>query len=321
MYAAARAEAGKDVQVPLQGLAQDAAQVVDDFADKVPTAVRRRLESFGVFGSNQTKVYTPDEADKLIKLINEHHGADKATNTALDRLRVAVKKTMTEGAVDDDYAPARAAAAKRFKLQDMVPALEDASVGRTAPDDFVRKYLIQGKANDVKAMAELLRMQSPEVAGEAKKQIAAVLQRAAFGENAAGDKVFSPERFAQTLRNIGTEKLGAFYSPAEIESLKTISRVGAYINSIPTAAPVNSSNSGAAVANLAMKAVPKASALAAVLAPVVNSVKNTRAVNSALTDIGPVVSPNLTPEQARILARLAAGGAFGVGAAGAAPLQ
>lgn len=321
MYQAARQEAGKDANVPLQGLAQDAAAVIEDFGEKVPGAVKSRLASFGILGGKQTKVYTPEEADKLLKLINEHVGSDAPTNRALDRLRAAVKRTMTDGAVDDVFAPAREAAAKRFKLQDLIPALDDAAQGRTAPDDFVKRFVVQGKAKDVQGMVELLRQTNPEAAAEAKKQVASVLERAAFGENAAGDKIFSPERFARALRNIGTEKLKAFYTPQEIEQFSRISRVGTYINSTPTAAPVSTSNSGVPVVNALMKVTPKASTASAILAPVLNSVKNTRAVNDALSNVGPVSSANITPEQARILARLLSSSSVAGGVLGASAVQ
>jgi len=321
MYTAARQEAGKDANVPMQRLAQEAAQVVEDFGDKVPGAIRSKLASFGLFGGTQTKNFTPEEANRLIEQINSHVGSDAATNRALDKLRAAVKATMTEGAVDDVFAPARNLAAKRFQLQDLIPALDDAAQGRTAPDDFVRRFVVQGKAKEVQGMVELLRQTNPEAATEAKKQVAAVLERAAFGENAAGDKLFTPERFARALRNLGTDKLKAFYTPQEIEQLNKISRVGAYINSTPTAAPVSTSNSNVPVVNALMKVTPKANMASAVLAPVLNSVKNTRAVNDALSNAGPVSSANITPEQAKILARLLSSSSIAGGVLGASAVQ
>jgi hypothetical protein len=323
MYTAARQKAGKDLDVPLQGLAQDAARVVDDFADKVPTAVRNRLASYGIFGGKQTRTFSPQEADNLLKLINDHVGNDTTTNKALDGLRAAVKRTMSEGDVPDVFAPARAAAAKRFKLQELVPALDDAAAGRTAPDDFVQRYIVRGKTQDVKNLVELLRNSNPEAAAEAKRQVGAVLARAAFGENVAGDKLFSPERFAQAVRSIGTDKLKAFYTVAEVEQLKTIGRVGAYINSIPTAAPVSSSNSQVPIVNLLMQtAAPgKVGVLASALAPVFNSIKNTRAINDALLNNGPAVARNITPQQAAVLSRILSGTGLAAGAGAAAPLQ
>jgi hypothetical protein len=321
MYTSARQQAGKDAAVPLQGLAQDAAQVLDDFRDKVPSAIRARLESYGLFGGTQTKVYSPVEADELLKLINKHVGSDSSTNLALSELRTAVKKSMTEGAVPDVFEPARAAAARRFKLQELIPSLDDAASGRTAPDDFVRKFIVNGKARDVQGMAALLQETNPQAAREARNQLAAVLERAAFGENVAGDKLFSPERFARTLRNIGPEKLKAFFTPQEIEQFSTISRVGSYINSIPTAAPVSSSNSNVPLMNLALNTMPRGSAAVSALASVLSPIQNARAVNNALSNVGPVATPNISPAQAEMLARLLGGGAVGFGALGAAPLQ
>lgn len=321
MYQTARQETGKDAAVPLQGLAQDAANVLERFRDKVPAGVRARLESYGLFNGTQTRVYSPQEADDLIKLINDHVGSDRATNTALDQLRQAVKRSMMEGEVPDVFKQAREAAAKRFKLQELIPAFDDAAQGRTAPDDFVRKFIVNGKARDVQAMAELLRQTNPEAAEEARKQLAAVLQRAAFGNNAAGDKIFTPERYSTALRNIGTEKLRAFFSPEEIERFSTVGRVGAYINAIPTAAPVSTSNSGVPVVNAMLKTIPRTGMASAVLASVLNPINSARSVNRALSDVAPVLTPNVTPAQAEILARVLAGAGVGAGSLGASPLQ
>ena len=45
------------------------------------------------------------------------------------------------------------------------------------------------------------------------------------------------------MARYGTEKLGAFFSPDEIQQLRTIGRVGSYVRTVPSASPVNFSNS------------------------------------------------------------------------------
>lgn len=319
-YQAARQSTGKDLEVPLQGLAQDAANVVSDFADKVPAGVRNKLAEYGIFGGKQTKVFTFDEADKLLKNINDHVGNDPATNKALGSLREAVKKAMMDAPAEDAYAVARNLAAQRFKLHDLVPALKAASQDTVAADSFVRKFVTSAPTKDVEMMAQLLKQASPEALQEARTQVGAKLQRAAFGENVAGDKLFSPERYAAALREIGDKKLAAFFNEAEIAQLKRFGRVGAYINSVPGAAPVSSSNSNIAsmVANYGAK-IPGIGPAVSVAKAAAGPILNQRTVNTAINAKVPVENAPMSPEKARMLARILGGGAFAGGLAVAQP--
>ena len=105
-------------------------------------------------------------------------------------------------------------------------------------------------------MAKLLKQHAPEAYQQARAQIGAELRRAGFGENVAGDKPFSQERFNAKLRQMGTARLQAFFSPDEIATLRTVGRVGSYMESPPAGSAVNFSNSGSAVANVAQAAAP-----------------------------------------------------------------
>jgi hypothetical protein len=314
-YTEARNSSGKELNIPAQGLAQDAAQIIEDFADKVPSAIRNKLDSYGMLsGGNQTKVFTFSEAEKLLQSINEHVGADRATNTALGRLRDSVKKSILESGGDDVFSPARSAAAERFKLQDAVPALKAVVDGKASPDSFIRKFVINGNTVEVKTLAKLLRETSPEAYQEARAQVGAHIQRAAFGENVTADKLISPERLAKALRDMGTEKLSAFFEPAEIAAMKRMSRVGAYINTTPSAAAVNTSGTAAAAMNLAGQ-VPGISSTAAVVKAIGMPILKNRAVNNAMASNVPEFAAQASPEFIR-RARLAAALA-GVGAGGA----
>lgn len=301
LYKTARDSSGKDLDVPLNGLAQDAAIIIDDFADKVPNAVRNKLAQYGILKTgDQTKVFTFEEADKLLKTINDHVGSDAVTNKALSKLRDAVKNAMLNSGSDDVFSAARKAAADRFKLQDAIPALKAAANGDVAPDDFVRRFVLNGKADEVNRLAQVLKKTSPDAYSQARAQIGAELQRAAFGENVAGDKIFSPDRFAAKLREIGTEKLSAFFTELEIAGIKRAARAGAYINSIPGAAAVNTSNTASTALNLfgMIPGVrPALSAARAVAVPILNQ----RAVSGALSTEVPQSLPQPSPELIRRL--------------------
>jgi hypothetical protein len=254
-YAAAKASTGKDLDVPMQGMAQDYAQVLKDFGKAVPDGVRKNFNSYGL-GPNgkgmQTKVFTIDDAENLLKVINQNQGADPVANTALKQLSESIKSAVLSA--DDQggvYAVPRQMAAARFSLLDSVPAFKAAVRGTTPPDTFASKFIINGNADDVAGLADILQGADPKAYKALQGQVGNKLQQSAFGQNLAGDKVFSPERYATVLRQqLGPDVLRSVYTPEQLNDLNTIGRVGAYINSEPAFSPVNRSNTGSAVLDM-----------------------------------------------------------------------
>lgn len=250
-YAAARASSGKNLDVPLTGVAQDYAQVLNDFGDKVPSGVRNNFNQLGLMGGTQQKTFTIENAENLLKVINANQSNDPATNAALAQLRGSVKNAILSA--DDQggvYAPARQLAAQRFALQEQIPALEAAASDRVPADDFVRRFIVGGKTDDVVALTNLLREHAPAALDQARSQIGAQLVSKGFGANPAGDARFNPSPFMQQMQAFGPTKLGAFFSPDEINQLNTIGRVGSYMNAFPAASPVNTSNTASALGSL-----------------------------------------------------------------------
>lgn len=250
-YAAARASSGKNLDVPLTGLAQDYAQVLNDFGDKVPSGVRNNFNQLGLMGGTQQKTFSIENAENLLKVINANQSNDPATNAALGQLRSSVKNAILSA--DDKggvYAPARQLAAQRFALQDQIPALEASATNSINPDDFVRRFVIGGKTDQVSALAGLLKQNDPGAFNEARNQLGAQLALKGFGNNVAGDAPFKPAGYAQQMQAFGPTKLGAFYSPEEVNQLNAIGRVGSYMNSFPSSAPVNTSNTASAIASM-----------------------------------------------------------------------
>lgn len=324
LYDAARASAGKDLDVPLTGLAQDYARILGDYADGIPLAIRQKFAALGLDPanpSNQKQLFTIGDADKLLKAININDPGPmvKAAHSALGELRDVVKLAVVGAAPDGGpFAPAVAAAAKRFKMQDAVPALKAAADGTVAPDDFIRRFVLNGKVEELTNLAKVLKATDPDAYGQARAQIGAHLNRAAFGENATGDKVFSAERFNKAIRTIGASKMAAFFTPAEIDQIKVLGRVGAYIHQSPPGSAVNSSNTASAMMNLAGR-IPGMPAVVSVAQAAKGAINNRAAVNTAL-NAQPVVtaaSPPVISAQAKNrLSQLIAAGAFGAGGFG-----
>ena len=305
-YSAARESAGAKSELNLTGLAQDYADVLFRFGDAVPSGIRNQFEQYGLLTGKQTKLMTVDDAELLLKAINDHVGPKGPTKTALDFLRNAVKKSVTDTA-DDVYGAGRAMAAERFKLLDAVPALKAAAEGTADADSFVQRFVINGKTDQVKGLANILKG-TPEY-DQARQQIISHFQRAAFGENPAGDALFAPARYTKALRQFGDTKLSQFFTPKEVDLFKTAGRVGAYINSHPASAPVNTSNTGALVANL-LRHTLGWTHIGQVASSISQPVKNRIAVDSALKANVPMVS-GMSPQEAEFVRQLLGAGSIG----------
>lgn len=141
---------------------------------------------------------------------------------------------------------ARKAARSRFATIEDTPALK-AAINDDAPDKFVQKYILGADVRDVQAMKKVLG-NSPEALARARAQVADHLKRAAFGENASGDKGFAADRYLKTLEALGKQKLELFFSPEEVVKLKLAGKVASDINSIPVGAQYGTNKSGTAAA-------------------------------------------------------------------------
>ncbi|CAB4172436.1 hypothetical protein UFOVP935_15 [uncultured Caudovirales phage] len=256
-YGAARNSAGKSLKLPLQGLAQDYADVLRRFGDKVPSGVRNGFEDLGLNSGTQRRIFDFEEADNLRKILSDNTDHDPGTIRAISELRRALNRAQTDVDVTGGpFAPAVKMAAERFKLREAIPALQAAADGAVAPDQFVNRFVVNGNVLELRGLAKLLKEHAPESYQQARAQIGDELRRAAHGENTTGDKVFSPERFNRRLRQIGTARLEPFFTPSEIAEMRTIGRVGANMESPPAGSAWNFSNSASGVANFLLDLAP-----------------------------------------------------------------
>jgi hypothetical protein len=143
----------------------------------------------------------------------------------------------------------RARQANRGFMQrvEQTPALQ-AAIDGVAPDRFVQKYITgQGaSARDVQAMRRA--MGSDPQALEAVKQTLVAHLKDAATTNTADVAKFSPAGYNRALNNIGDRKLAVFFSPSEIELLRSVGRNATLIFAQPTGTAVNNSNTAAMAA-------------------------------------------------------------------------
>lgn len=317
-YDKAKSSTGKDLEIPLQGFAQDFAQIMDDFPVKgdVPGEVINAVKGYGILGGKKTKIFTIKDSDDLLKTINSYYGADVAKNKALGRLNKAVKKAVTDSVPEGSvYAPAVKAASKRFELHDNTPALNAAFKGKVTPDKFVEKFIIrEADSEKLQQLSKLLKEQNPSMWKEVRSHIGDDLRRAGYGEDLVSDATPNPKALARAIRRYGTDKLEAFYTKEEVDLLKTAARVTQKINVAPEGAAVSSSNSGNTAINIAKK-IPMVGGTVQLLENAGKSLGKSRVVNKALADKPLAKSAQLSPKNQRLLAALLGAGGIGSGSA------
>jgi hypothetical protein len=144
------------------------------------------------------------------------------------------------------FGQARAAAAQRFGTIDSNPALRAVVNGDAVPDNFFKRYVVNGNVGDVNSLLRLV----PDQGNQLRSQMLDYLKSKAL--NGASDEIgtFSQAGFNKALNSVGDAKLQAIFGPDMAGQLRQIGRVAANIQAQPAGSAVNNSNTGAAVMNL-----------------------------------------------------------------------
>lgn len=141
---------------------------------------------------------------------------------------------------------ARAAARARFGEIESNPALQAVVKGDAVPDNFFKRYVVNGNVRDVNSLMNLV----PDQGAALRAQVVDYLKQKAL--NGASDEVgvFSQSAYNKALNSIGDAKLSALFSAEDVAALKQIGRVASNIQAQPAGSAVNNSNTGSAVMNL-----------------------------------------------------------------------
>ena len=118
------------------------------------------------------------------------------------------------------------------------------------------------------------------------------------------------------MRQIGTARLQAFFSPEEISTMRTVGRVGAYMQSPPAGSSVNFSGTGAAVANF-LNTLPIPGIVRSVVGAARNAAqatRNTGDVRKAMQAAVPTAPAPMPPSRNARLNELLLIGSAGAGA-------
>jgi len=206
------------------------------------------------------------------------------------------------------FRAARAANAQFRQTVESSPAIK-AIVDGVQPDRFFQKHVVGATVDDLKKTADFLR-QNPESFAQVRADIVGYLKNKAL--NGASDEVgkFSQSGFNKALNAFGRDKLGAFFTDAEVKQMQTVGRVASYMQVAPAGARVNSSNTAAHVANLAGHAM-NGNSLLALAKKGVNALQAYGQVRKAATAEVPVAVAPSAAQNALLQYTMPAGVAVG----------
>lgn len=305
-----RSASGSTADVPLPPLAQRFGDVVEKYGiENVPSAVRTKLESYGLGGMKQTKVFDLLEADKLIKVINANIDPMKAPQSAaLGELRAGLNEAIEVAVKNGDEATGPSAdllrdalktAKSRFALHEQLPALADAVKNPKAKEKFVRDYITSRSAS-IDTVDLLTRTLEGKTLDAVRKNVLAeILESAAPGARRGSDTAqFSQSAYNKALENLGDRKLVALFGEDVTAQLRQVGRVAEWAQKQPKGSAVNNSNTAAAMLKLFQGLPGKFGSLPAVniLRDSAKQFADERAVGAALGARVPAVSPSMSAE-------------------------
>ena len=247
-------------EIPMHGVAGRYAEVLDDFGEEnIPSAIRRRIGQYFDQDGNKTKLFTLDEANKLLTQINAHYDPTKpAQQAALGKIKAAVQDgvdALDDGAGSPLLKEAVAKARERFQLHDALPALKDVSrQDGGAQEQFIRDYVMGGSVDQVKALAQALPLEAmADVRGALRRQILeAAAPGAADGRETA---TISQAALRRAIEKIGTRKMSLIFGDGAAK-LASVQQVAEWLLRDPVGSAVNRSNTAGAVANLLQSQLP-----------------------------------------------------------------
>lgn len=138
---------------------------------------------------------------------------------------------------------ARKLSATQFKWRESAPFIEDA-LGGAEPDRFVLKHIINGPVSNLAKLRKLAG-DDPILRDAVRTQLVAYI-KSRGGVDKDVTK-FSSAGLEKGLEQIGDRKLSMWFTPQEINKLKSAVNVAKYMQSQPIGSAVNNSNSGAMI--------------------------------------------------------------------------
>jgi hypothetical protein len=151
----------------------------------------------------------------------------------------------------DAFNQARQAARQRFQWQESSPVIRRALEGANA-DTFIQQNIISRAAgfDDVAQAARTINA-NPQAREAVRTAIVQHLKDSVIGKGGTTETGnVSGRGLTAALKDIGDRKLGLFFEPGEVETLKAMARTGSFEVFQPRGSAVNNSNTAAGVGGL-----------------------------------------------------------------------
>lgn len=243
-YQALRDAAGG--QFPIDGVAF-ANNAMDSLkknlkSEFLPDSIKKQVEAFK---NGEPMTFEQFEAMRT-NLAAEMRKADRAgdgnAEFALGKVREALEDLPLTGETKELKVladEARAAAKERFDTLGSDKAYKAAVNGKVAPDDFIQKFVVNGKKNDIDTMVKHLGADS-----EARQVMAAGIVnwlKSKAGISADGNGAFSQKGYNKALESIDPKILN-IVGPEVNQQLKALGNTARNIQERPVGGYVNESN-------------------------------------------------------------------------------
>ncbi len=192
------------------------------------------------------------EQIKTMLARKQRASADGDIRHAYGLVRQALEETPLQGAGQalpgtagqqsvDAFNAARGAAKAGFAWKGSAKFIEDALDG-AAPDKFVRTHVIGAPVGELAKMQAQIADNPDLVNGVRRQLVDYIMQRGNADPKLA---TFSGAGMEKGLKALGDRKLALFFSPEEIEQIKSAVNVARLSQNQPIGSAVNNSNSGA----------------------------------------------------------------------------
>lgn len=231
--------------------------------------ISRYMEAF------QTgRPFTPQDYRNLNSMLSREiskGGNEGAAASAASRVltRAKVQPITNPGGIDYGNAAVTGEMAQRLRSMDAAPSDAIAAVNKARvatrvayryedSNPIVRSILSDSAASDPTRIAQkyiiggtpreaemLLREIGPQDTPVIRDAIVAHLKGSALRGEADEIGKFSQFAYNKALNQIGDRKLALFFTPEEVNQLRTVGRVASYMQNQPVGSAVNNSNSGA----------------------------------------------------------------------------
>jgi len=253
-YTALKDKAGGSFPIDSKKFAENAYANLDKElkTEFLPDSLKKQIDGFKDGKPMSFQQFEALRTNLAAEMRKADRAGDGNTEFALSTVRQALEDLPLVGETKDLKAladTARGLAKERFDILDSDKAYKAAVNGKVAPDDFINKFVVNGKKNDIDTMVAHLGADS-----QAREVMAAGIVnwlKSKSGISSDGQGTFSQSGFNKALDNIDPKILN-IVGPEVNKQLKALGNTARNIQERPVGGYVNESNT--LVGTLAEKA-------------------------------------------------------------------